>query len=326
MRKLVVTVALASLLAFGGSAAGRLSTAGSQLPPFLWGAWIGKQYTGGEPPWSWAAVKAFEARNAGGQHVNIVHWGAGTFWDHEFNYWLSPLNRVRKAGAFSLVDVETEKVPLHTIASGTYDSALRSWAIEAKRWGHPFLLRFDWEMNGRWEPWGTTVFNYNTPADYIAAWRHVHDIFAGEGATNVQWVWCPNAVAPRHKMTSPASLYPGDAYVDWTCLDGYNFDKPWTSFARLYGGSYHQITRFAPTKPMIIGEVASTGRGGSKSRWIRGMFRSLKTRFHDIRGLVWYDKWGLPDKDPRDWPIETSRAASAAFRAGIRMTLARHGP
>ena len=125
MRKLVVTVALASLLAFGGSAAGRLSTAGSQLPPFLWGAWIGKQYTGGEPPWSWAAVKAFEARNAGGQHVNIVHWGAGTFWDHEFNYWLSPLNRVRKAGAFSLVQSQLWRAAPRVFAQ-TLGIALRA--------------------------------------------------------------------------------------------------------------------------------------------------------------------------------------------------------
>jgi hypothetical protein len=77
---------------------------------------------------------------------------------------------------------------------------------------------------------------------------------------------------------------------------------------------------------MIIGEVASTGRGGNKARWVRGMFRALKRRFPDIHGLVWYDKWGEPDKSPRDWPIETSRAASAAFSMGISKTLARVRP
>ena len=175
-------------------------------------------------------------------------------------------------------------------------------------------------------PWGTTPNSQNTPAEFVAAWRHVHDIFTSVGAFNVLWVWCPNAVSRHDQMTDPASVYPGRAYVDWTCMDGYNFDKPWRSFARLYGRTYRQITRIAPTKPMIIGEVATTGRGGNKARWIRGMFRALKTRFQKIDGLVWYDKWGAPDRDPRDWPIETSRAASAAFRAGIRKTLARTGP
>lgn len=322
MRRILV-IAILALLASGGAVAVRASTSANQLAPFLWGAWIGPQYTGGEPPWSWRAVKDFEARNAGGKHVNIVHWGAGTFWGHEFDWWLPPLNRVRRAGAYSLVDVETAAVSLRQVASGTYDSAIRSWALAARRWGHPFLLRFDWEMNGRWMPWGTTPYNQNTPADFVAAWQHVHNIFTAAGATNVLWVWCPNAIAPRHKMTDPATLYPGNTYVDWTCLDGYNFDKPWTSFARLYGSSYSELMRLAPSKPMIVGEVASTGHGGNKARWIRGMFQALKTRFHDIHGIVWYDKWG--NRKPGDWPIETSKAASAAFRVGIKKTLARTG-
>src|SRR5690349_24021953 len=44
---------------------------------------------------------------------------------------------------------------------------------------------FDWQMNGDWQfPWSAQL-NGNTPADYIAAWRHVHDLFAQAGATNV---------------------------------------------------------------------------------------------------------------------------------------------
>ena len=64
--------------------------------------------------------------------------------------------------------------------------------------------------------------NGNRPGEYVAAWRHVHDIFTSVGANDVTWVWCPN-VDPDHKMQSLGSLYPGDAYVDWTCLDGYNW-------------------------------------------------------------------------------------------------------
>jgi beta-mannanase len=123
-------------------------------------------------------------------------------------------------------------------------------------------------------------------------------------------------------MTSLASLYPGAAYVDWTCLDTYNFGTPWTSFARLVSSSYSQVQQFAPTKPMIIGEVATTGHGGSKAHWIRGMFKALSTRFPDIHGLVWFDKRALVDNKPYDWPIETSRAASAAFSKGISRKLA----
>jgi hypothetical protein len=81
--------------------------------------------------------------------------------------------------------------------------------------------------------------------------------------------------------------------------------------------------RLAPTKPMIIGEVATTGQGRTKARWIRGMFHALATRFRGIHGLVWFDKQAMVDNQLFDWPIETSKAASAAFNKGIRSTLAR---
>lgn len=316
------SLALLALLAFVTAAQGSASAGAPGSQRFLWGAWIGKQFTGTEAPWSWQAVKDFEAANAGGKHVNLVHWGVAPPWDHSFNYWLSPLNRVRSAGAISLVDMGTDTVPLSKVAGGAYDSALRSWASQARSWGHPFLLRFDFEMNGSWYPWGTRPKNQNTPADYVAAWRHVHDIFTTVGATNVGWVWCPNAVPPHHAMTPLASLFPGTAYVDWTCLDAYNFGTPWTSFARLVTPAYRQVMQLAPSRPMLIGEVATTGHGGSKSRWIRSMFKALGHRFPNIHGLVWFDKRALVDNQPFDWPIETSRAASAAFSRGISGKLA----
>ena len=316
------SLALIAVCAFVTAAQGRSSGKAPAGQRFLWGAWVGKQFTGTEAPWSWQAEKDFEATNAGGKDVNLVHWGVATPWEHNFNYWLSALNRVRSARAVSLVDMGTDSVPLRKVAGGAYDAALRTWAVQARSWGHPFLLRFDFEMNGSWYPWGTRPQNQNTPADYVAAWRHVHDIFTAAGATNVSWVWCPNSSPPHHTMTSFASLYPGSAYVDWTCLDGYNFGKPWTSFARLFASGYRQVMRLAPTKPMIIGEVATTGRGGNKARWIRGMFHALATRFRSIHGLVWFDKRALVDNQPFDWPIETSKAASAAFNRGISSTLA----
>lgn len=325
-KKLLVFAALAgvALLVCGPSAGGRVSTPAPRVPHFLWGAWIGKQFTGSEAPWSWNAVMAFEKRNAGGKHLNLVHWGVGTPWAHEFNYWTTPFNLVDNGGALSLVDMNTGSAPLAAVASGAYDDAFQTWAAEAKTWGHRLLLRFDWEMNGRWYPWGTTARNKNTPADYVAAWRHIHRIFTAAGAANVLWVWCPNQDL-YGRMSSLARLYPGSGYVDWTCMDGYNSNAPWTSFKKLYTSTYRRIIRLAPSKPMILGEIASTGHGGSKPRWIRSMFNSLLTGFSHVRGLAWYDRYGTdpPPGYPIDWPIETSRASSAAFRNGIDKMLAK---
>jgi beta-mannanase len=49
----------------------------------------------------------------------------------------------------------------------------------------PIAVSFGHEMNGNWYPWGTA---HTTAAQFVAAWRHIHDLFARVGATNVIWV------------------------------------------------------------------------------------------------------------------------------------------
>jgi hypothetical protein len=207
---------------------------------------------------------------------------------------------------------------LADIIAGKFDVYIRRWAGEATAWGHPFFLRFDWEMNGNWFPWSESI-NGNQPGEYVAAWRHVHAIFTEVGATNASWVWCPY-VNPNGNLQSPATLYPGDAYVDWTCLDGYNRGTtasptaPYRSFDYLFGPSYREITESAaPSKPMLLGEVADSEHGGSKAEWIEDMFAALPTAYPQVRGLLWFDYYDQGN----DWPLETSAAATAAFAAGI---------
>ena len=208
---------------------------------------------------------------------------------------------------------------LSDVISGRYDSYIREWATDARDWGRPFFLRFNWEMNGNWFPWSEKV-NGNGPGQSVAAWRHVHDIFDAVGADNVTWVWCPN-VDPHGKLQDLASLYPGDSYVDWTSLDGYNWgpsapshNDRWRSFDELFRETYEEIIgEIAPGKPMVIGEVGSTEQGGSKATWIRDMLQALPTQYPQIRGMLWFEKYD----DDMDWPIETSSSATAAFAEGI---------
>lgn len=203
------------------------------------------------------------------------------------------------------------------IAAGAQDGYIAAWAQAAKQWGHPFFLRFAWEMNGAWFPWGVGN-NGTTAADYVAMWRHVHDVFASVGATNVTWVWCPN-IDPYSHHAPMAGVYPGDEYVDWTCLDGYNGANPWKSFSALFKSSYEAITgTIAPDKPMIVGETASTEASGSKAEWISDALGELPTAFPKIRGLLWFDKVESGPGTHTDWPIESSTAASNAFAAAIQ--------
>ncbi len=244
------------------------------------------------------------------------------------NYYSFParqLSAVRAYGAIPMLNWASMSSPLQVdepafrlakVASGAYDSYIRSFALAAKEWGHPFFLRFDWEMNGNWFPWAEAA-NGNRPGDFVAAWRHVHDIFASVGAGNATWVWCPT-VDPYSSLIDVRRLYPGASYVDWSCLDGYNNgdgdgNGVWRSFDETYSTSYERIRAVAPGKPMMIGEVASSEHGGSKAGWISDMLAKLPSEYPAIRAFVWYDVPGHGG----DWLIETGQASLSAFARGI---------
>ncbi|MGI8826263.1 MAG: glycoside hydrolase family 26 protein [Chloroflexota bacterium] len=201
------------------------------------------------------------------------------------------------------------------VTSGAYDAYIRSYAMAAAAWGHPFLLQFAHEMNGNWYPWSTgpNNANRNTPADFIAEWKHVHDIFTSVGATNALWVWSPNVT--NGPTTGPLQDdYPGDGYVDYVALDGYNWytlqpNTPYRSFAQVFGSSYTTLTAMTG-KPVLIGQTSSVENGGSKAHWITQAFLSdIPTLFPRVVGVVWSDS--LADTD---WRINSSSSALDAYR------------
>jgi beta-mannanase len=242
----------------------------------------------------------------------------------------TPMENIRKHGSIPFFSWSSQSTPsslnepnfqLADVIAGTYDSYIRSWATAAKNWGHPFFLRFNWEMNGNWFPWSEGV-NGNKSGEYVTAWRHVYDIFTAVGATNATWVWCPN-IDPGNEFRALSSLYPGDAYVDWTGLDGYNWGtapyRPagWRSFDQLYSSTYHRIVdAIAPSKPMAIGEVGSTEYGGSKAAWVKDMLAKIPASYPKIHSLLWFNRHA--EGEDMDWSIETSSSATSAFAAGIQ--------
>ena len=97
---------------------------------------------------------------------------------------------------------------LDSIVSGSQDGLIRQRADDVKALGKPVFLRFAWEMNGNWYPWS------GAPAKYVAAWRHVHDVFDNQGAGNVVWVWSPNNQSvPNTAANVIDNYYPGDRYA-----------------------------------------------------------------------------------------------------------------
>jgi hypothetical protein len=303
-------------------------------PAVYWGALVEAQAPSTANMQPGGVFDIFETRAQ--KKMSILHWGQPWKMNGSYQAFYAPwFDNVRNHGSIPLLDwgswhlgagINQPDFKLSAIYNGNHDTYIQQWALAAKAWGHPFFLRFDWEMNGDWQfPWSEQL-NGNQSGDYIKAWRHVHDIFTQNGVANVTWVWCPNISSPTTRAL--ASLYPGDAYVDWTCLDGYNKYPVWLDFNTLFTGSgidwlynsYAEVLAVAPGKPIMLGEFASleAGDGGAKkAAWIKDALDvQLPTRFPQIKAVAWFN-WD--DNNPAyTFPIESSSPALSAFAAAIK--------
>jgi beta-mannanase len=186
---------------------------------------------------------------------------------------------------------------LARIAHGAYDAYIERWARGLRNLRARVYLRPMHEMNGDWYPWSGAARG-NDPADYRAAWRHLHDVFERVGAGNVRWVWCVNNTDTTG--TRLERFYPGRRYVDVLAMDGYNWGatKPewggWQSFHDVFAAAYHRL-RALGDQPIWIAEVGSAPEGGDKARWVRNMWETAG-RWDRLKAIVWFDL----DKE-RDW-------------------------
>ena len=259
-----------------------------------------------------AAFGEFEALTGRSSRLYMNYQG----WTGQWNFFSRRLgdNAVRHDSVYMVVWEPWEgKNPdanwtCHAIAQGAQDDYVRKYARDVKAWGQPLMLRLAHEMNGSWYPWATAFpknadngarNNGNTPADYVAMWRHVWEIFQSEKADNAFWVWSPNllfinaANSPQQAQQDYRDLYPGDKYVDWLGIDGYNngVKDQWRSFSELFGPSYQALTQLSD-KPLMIAEFGCTEggapQGSSKAQWItQSLLHDIPEQFPRVKLINW---------------------------------------
>lgn len=224
---------------------------------------------------------------------------------------------------------------LPRILAGDFDAYLHQYAKDIVATGLPLAIRLDHEMNGTWYPWSEqksdgSSLNGNGPGDFVAMWRHVHDIFAAEGANQfVIWTWAPNIVnnlPTRHQDVSYLqSLYPGDEYVDLVGASGYLRTpfKPENdfTFGYTFDATLDQL-RAITDKPIIIAEVGATETGGHKAAWVTSMFDAFADPANDdIIGFAWFNLAVTTisggERVTNDWRIDSRADSLAAFATGL---------
>lgn len=219
-------------------------------------------------------------------------------------------------------DVASGRMPMITwwgindamIIDGSQDALIRARAAAIAALGKPVFLRWGAEMNGDWYPWSGPQ-NGNDPSQFVYAWRHIHDVFAAMGVTNVSWVWAPNADShpggvDRTSWNNWTSYYPGDPYVDWVGIDGYNWGgSQWDSLGAIFGPVYNS---YVGRKPIMIAETGSVETGGNKNAWIADAEGWIKSH-GGVRAFVYFDT--DQSSSGLDWRIDTSPSSLSAFKA-----------
>lgn len=253
-------------------------------------------------PWQYDIVDAFAKEAGRTPDIREYYSSWGGDFDAEGNAFLW------KHGQLPMMALVPSDTSLAHIAQGEDDAYIRRLADQIAAYDGPLALSFAGEMNGPWNSWGP---GHAKPADFVAAWKHVHDIFDAQDVTNVIWVWTPHVV-DSGTTAKLRPYYPGGAYVDWVGLIGYYGPIDGAAFSSLFTPTLRQIAGFSG-KPVLIAETG-VAQSDRKEEHIRDLFRGAAKA--GVIGLVWYDQrkdWP-GGKQLMDWRISTSVGALAAFQ------------
>lgn len=205
------------------------------------------------------------------------------------------------------------------IISGKCDQYIRMFAEDISERPERYLIRFAHEMNISDSPWWPGHFNLGADT-YVRMWRHVHSVFSQRmkelAKNNAEWVWSINyASYPNEPWNAYYNYYPGDEYVDWIGLSGYNWNNarlPYATFTQIYGevdgsgasissGILHDLAcRYA--KPQIIAEIGTAGRPEQNADWITKSLEKIPS-YPFLKGVVWFNDFAYEDINSADFRI-----------------------
>lgn len=279
---------------------------------FQIGAWVGGP--GQYPQPTKENVLAFQELQ--GTHMDLIsHFALFDIndWDNVEQY----ANVAKDNGSTLVVTWMANGYGAQDIVKGKTDTYVREFAKGVKNYSEEIWLRPLHEANGDWYDWGVGKANAgNTDANVAEAYRHIVNIFREENVNNVKWVWTTNA-SNHGSGTSLTGNYPGDEYVDYISIDGYNWGKSqswsnWQTFSQVFMKAYTALANI--NKPLFIAEISCSELGGSKADWITDMFEHFATDFSRVFAVMWFSQ----SKDEEgDWALNTSNAAVDAWKAGI---------
>ncbi|MFE9920086.1 glycoside hydrolase family 26 protein [Streptomyces sp. NPDC005774] len=162
-----------------------------------------------------------------------------------------------------------------------------------QRTGKKVFLSFDLEMDTR------TPAN-GTPAQYVQAYRHIHDRFRELGVDNVVWTWIITGYLNHGDLFK--GMYPGDEYVDWIGYNQYNYYRchktEWLTFEQTQTATHEWIREnISADKPLMLSEFGSavdSTRPQRQAEWYAQVPPVLK----GLEGVKAALQWNYRDPGP----------------------------
>lgn len=265
--------------------------------------------------------------------------GAKAAWVYFSNNWFrsrkfpaATAGWIRQSGAVPFVrlmlrtsaaeDVEEKTFTLEAIRTGRFDDDLKAWAREARTFGTPLIVEWGTECNGKWFPWNgewhggkeTKGFGDPEKADgperFVAAFRHIVETMRGEGASNLTWVFHPNAQDdPEDEWNRFENYWPGADVVDWIAVSVYGAKTPddddseAASFRKQMDRVYPRLVALDPAKPIIVAEFGATAghEKVSAEEWGEKALKCiLDRRWPRVTGFSWWNERWENGKDRAD--------------------------
>jgi chitodextrinase len=213
------------------------------------------------------------------------------------------------------------------VASGAYDSYITQQAESIKASGIHMFFTFQHEPEdgqGQGDP------QAGPPADYIAAFEHVHDIFDQVGVTNLTWLNTLTLGAFKHANGKAAEDWtPPPQYFDQVGVDGYvRFpcvqwgDRPFLTFKQTFQEAYDFAQGL--NKPLFIGEVGIieqdscdyAGDPNAKAQWVSEGIAQMRA-WSGVAAICWsHVIVNFLDKHVLNYHVDSSPQALAAFLQG----------
>jgi hypothetical protein len=213
------------------------------------------------------------------------------------------------------------------VLNGKYDDYIDRFAEDALAFNQKVLIRFLHEFNGNWYVWSGNKNGQAAggPQQVVAVWKYVVGRFRDKSADNVKWVWTPHG--PSIDMsTDPwnhvSNYWPGNEYVDWIGLDGYNFypkdpwgnERPFRDFDNCFRALYDACATLGD-QPMMIAEFG-TGEFQhedlDKAAWITDAFHKIKSDYPRVKIFTWFNI-----NKELDWRVNSSPESLHAFREAM---------